>query len=440
MKLRTHAKILLFNVLFLLVLLELAGLAGYYQRTGKLYYLDPPGGRAVPVSIEGTVEGYRLHPYLGFMIQPGAPAPPPLEPAPAGAQAVTRHNNYGFLSLHDYPYPRRNSRELLVGIFGGSAAAYLAVFEAEHGILAAALARVSGRDPDQVTVLNFAQGGFKQPQQQQIHAYLLALGQELDVVITFDGFNDMVLSGRNLEHGFAADMPSYEHLGALREITSMRDSGDSLEQMLAVRASWARYSHWYNRAWSGEAWETRVAAGFFVDWLIYKLHHRKYTRSRLALAPPAHGGSGDSWLHLRPDPPIREPDEAEIHSLAALWKRSTVAMARLAEIEGARFFAFIQPNQYVPTERAFGAEEAKVALSPVTPYRRHVERGYPVLLAAAEELRAEGLFAESLTHLLDAEPEPVYVDDCCHFTYRGQVLLLEHMARRIAEQLVDDAE
>lgn len=440
MKLRTYAKILLFNTLFLLGLLELAGLAGYYQRTGKIYYLDPPGGRAVPRSFEGTVEGYRLHPYLGFVIQPGAPAPPSLEAAPTGANPVTRHNNYGFLSLHDYPRPRRDPRELLVGIFGGSAAAYLAVFEAEHGILAAELARASGREPERVTVLNFAQGGFKQPQQQQILAYFLALGQELDVVINFDGFNDMVLSGRNLEHGFAADMPSYEHLGALREITSLRDSVESLEQMLAIRASWAGYSHWYNRAWSGEAWETRAAAGFFVDWLIYKLHHRQYTRSRLALAPPAHGGSGESWLHLRPDPPLREPDDAEIRSLADLWQRSSVAMARLAEIQGTRFLAFVQPNQYFPTERSFTPEEAKVAFSPLTPYRQHVERGYPVLLAAAESLREDGLFAESLTHLLDAEPEPVYIDDCCHFTHRGQTLILEHIARRIAERLPVETE
>lgn len=435
MKLRTYAKILLFNALFLLALLELAGLAGYYQRTGEIYYLEPPRGREAPVSIEGTVEAYRIHPYFGFVIQPGAPAPPPLEGGQAGAGSVTRHNNYGFLSAHDYPRPRRDSRELLVGIFGGSAAVYLAVFEAEHGILAAELARASGRKSDDITVLNFAQGGFKQPQQQQIYSYFLTLGQELDVVINFDGFNDMVLSGRNLEHGFAADGPSYEHLGALREITSLRDSADSLEQMLAVRASWARYSHWYNRAWSGEAWETRLAAGFFVDWMIYKRHHRRYTRSRLALAPPAHGGTGDSWLHLRPDPPSREPDAAEIQSLADLWQRSTITMARLAAIEDARFFAFVQPNQYFPTGRTFGPEEAKVALSPVTPYRKHVERGYPTLLAAAESLRQQGLYTESLTHLLDTEPEPVYVDDCCHFTNRGQTLILEHMAGRIVERL-----
>lgn len=423
MKPRTIAKVLLLNVLFLLVLLEAAGLAGAYWRTGKLYYLDPPKGRAVPPSIEGAVEGYRLHPYLGFVIQPGAPA----------AGALPRHNNFGFLSNHDYPLTRRHPRELLVGIFGGSAAAYLTVFESQNGLLAADLARASGRAPADITVLNFAQGGFKQPQQLQIYSYFLALGQELDLVIDFDGFNDMVLAGRNLEHGFAADMPSYEHLGALRDILSIRDSGESLEQMLAVRTAWAGYSTWYNRAWSGETWETRLAAGFFVDWLIYKLYHRRYTRNRLALAPPEAGGDGDSWLYLRPDPPARDPNASEVQAMADLWSRSTLAMSRLATARGAHFFQFVQPNQYFPTGRSFTAEETKLALSPVSPYRPHVEQGYPRLLAAVQHLEQEGVQTESLTHLFDSEPEPVYVDDCCHFNDHGQTLILHHLGRRIGE-------
>ena len=44
--------------------------------------------------------------------------------APAGVTSAAATNNFGFTSTRDYPVARGNDRQLLVGIFGGSVAAW----------------------------------------------------------------------------------------------------------------------------------------------------------------------------------------------------------------------------------------------------------------------------------------------------------------------------
>jgi len=88
----------------------------------------------------------------------------------------------------------------------------------------------------------------------------------------------------------------------------------------------------------------------------------------------------------------------------------------------------LQPNQY-HTTRQFSAEEAKVALAASSPFKTGVEHGYPVLLAAAESahLRKALTFLDA-THVFDREPAPVYMDDCCHYTLRGNQLLADFIS------------
>lgn len=423
MKPRRILKIVLFNLALLLVLMEAAALAGYFARTGRLYYLHRPSGRSAPAAFESQVEGYRIHPYLGFIIRPSSGP----EDAPGGG-----YNNYGFAAAVDYPYLRRRPEEILVGIFGGSAASRLAVFEAREQVLSRALAEHLGRRPDDVTVLNFAQGGFKQPQQLLIYTYFRALGQELDLAVGFDGFNDVVLASRNAGAGVALDMPSIDHVRALQEVTAMAHSAAGIERMLRVRSDWSRYSRMVNRAWGGEAWELTFASGFMIDWLIYRFYHQRYLRSRLELTDASESAGQDYWLHLNaPEPPAADVGAA-MDRIVELWARSSATMHRSALANGTRYLHFVQPNQYHETARAYGEAERGVAFSDDTPYAEPVRVGYPRLEAAVERLHRDGVPVEGMFRLLDDVDEPVYADDCCHFTDAGQRILL----RRIGEVAV----
>lgn len=429
MKALPRAKALLFNLLLLFVLVEGVAVAGYFARTGTLYYLSPPTGQSAPEQVqeEEGVAVYRIHPYLGFIPRPTRQ---PGQPPAAGA-----HNAFGFASLSDYPYLRRHGQELVVGIFGGSAASFLAEFENREKIIVRHLAAASGRKTEDIRVLNFAQEGFKQPQQLLIYTYFRSLGQKLDVAVSFDGFNDVALAGRNAAAGIAVDMPSIEHVLALQEGTAITAGTDGLEKMLRVRRDWARYSKAFNRAWGGRAWELRFASGFMADWLLYRWHHRRYLEGRLEAAGNddlATATAPDTWFYLNPSPLAPEPLEEAMAESVRLWSRASLLMHQLVAADGGSYFHFVQPNQYFPTERVYTEAERQVAFDEQSPYPALVPTGYRMLGQEVEALQRQGVPAEELFHLLDEVPEAVYVDDCCRFTDAGQAVIAEAIGRKIA--------
>jgi len=412
--------VLAWNLALALVLAEIVALGAYFYETGSLYYTDPPRGREAALDLEGSVEGYRIHPYYGYSFRPGVVEE-------EGSEVAS--NNFGFESRLDYPVDRVHSEQLLVGIFGGSVAAQFAAFEAREGILARRLAAARGISAGDVVVLNFGQGGYKQPQQLQVLTHLRSIGQELDLAINVDGFNEIALGGRNLEAGIALDMPSHDHVRALQDVTGIADSPESLERMLRMRVSWARHAEVFNRAWGGEAWELRLASGFLFDWLRYKYHLRQYEQARADYAASEAGSAETSWLFLAENRLEVAPASPEAMAEAIeLWERSSRLMYELERANGGCYLHFVQANQYHDTGRVFSAEERRVAFTRGSSYAPYVRAGYPGLEEATERLAAEGLPVHGLFHLFDEVSEPAYVDACCHYTDLGQRLLADTVA------------
>src|SRR5690606_10565907 len=147
--------------------------------------------RPIPETARGELTGDALHPYFGPMHRPGVRA---------------ESNNFGFGSPYAFPYRRANDRQLLIGIFGGS----VARFFCDQGI--PRLTQVLERDPRyagrEIVPLCFAHEGYKQPQQLLVLAYFLSIGQELDLVLNIDGFNEVALGAYNYNQGRDISMPS----------------------------------------------------------------------------------------------------------------------------------------------------------------------------------------------------------------------------------------
>ena len=139
----------------------------------------------------GGSEEEVLHPYLGYVVNPeinkiqhrrkkgrlvvselGFFEPPGKSKLDAGSGAAT-------------------GPPLRVGIFGGSVAFIFSFTSRDR--LAAALATLPGVGDRPIVIRSFALGRYKQPQQLEALAYLLALGEQFDVVINIDGFNDIVV-------------------------------------------------------------------------------------------------------------------------------------------------------------------------------------------------------------------------------------------------------
>jgi len=88
---------------------------------------------------------------------------------------------------------------------------------------------------------------------------------------------------------------------------------------------------------------------------------------------------------IQATPPIASRDGAALfEDIAGIWARSSILMHELLTIRGAIYLHVLQPNQYYATTRRFSEAEAATALSETSPYRRSVEQGYPLLVAAGQ--------------------------------------------------------
>jgi hypothetical protein len=422
---RVTARILISLIAFV-VSAELLALAAYYAETGALFYTHRTTyPELLPTPDDRLVVGEAVHPYFGVTHLPGTPfdIPEALRTSPA-APSRLRTNNFGFVSPHDYPFSRTRDSQFLVGLFGGSVGLWFCQVGAPR------LVEQLGRHPffrgREVVPLCFSHEGYKQPQQTLVLAYFLSRGQALDLAVNLDGFNDVALGALNDERGFDASMPSVQHLDPLVNLVNHSTlTPQKLESLAAIFRDRGRLVDLTARLGATRLASVHAA----LDWR-YERTLARYTRElgrfvALPSNPPA-----NPLVQVTP-PVARRDRPALFGDIAAQWAQSSLLMHEMLAARGAVYVHVLQPNQYFSARR-FSAEEASTALSDASPYKRSVEEGYPLLVAAGRsELQAKRVRFFDATRALDAEPAPVYMDNCCHYTRAGNDVLADFIAASI---------
>ena len=384
----------------------------------------------------GTPPRKVLHPVLGFANRPGLAVTAVANPerlrhmVGEGLESPWLElaaNNHGYFSERDYP-TAADDELFVVGVFGGSAAQWFALQAGPE--LARQLAGMPGLEGRRVEVLCFAQGGFKQPQTLHALTYFAARGQRFDLILTIDGFNEVALAAANLALGFDPALPSTAQLVPLVELAGAGEApsavGSRWCRALALRAAVLGQQ--------ARAGDTRSAA----VWLVQQVR-LSFTRRSLALAEAELSGSAPadgSPLYLLA-PAGRDPDRTPREAVA-VWARASRLTAAVAEALGTPHLHVIQPNQYHSAHR-FSPAERRLALNERSPYREAVHAGYPLLLDEVDSLAASGVHVISAVDVFDAVDEPVYADDCCHYTQLGNEILARRIAHEIGPLLGPDA-
>ena len=91
-----------------------------------------------------------------------------------------------------------------------------------------------------------------------------------------------------------------------------------------------------------------------------------------------------------------------------------------------RYYHFLQPNQYVPASKPIRRDEAAIATRNDA-YRRSVEAAFPLLREAGRALTAKGVRFHDLTNAFADHPEPLYIDNCCHFNKQGNLIVADRI-------------
>ncbi len=370
-----------------------------------------------------------LHPYVGFV----------------GDPTTDRSiNTFGFFGGN--PIHRRSESTVIIGVVGGSVAQGFATMGMP------VVERVLRRRPEfrdkQFIVVNLARGGFKQPQQLMALNYMLLLGAEFDIVINFDGFNEVALhEAENAMHNVFPAFPRvwFMLVDPVPDRALLRASGtmQHAQQRMVDLA----------RRFSEGPWRFSMLANLVWDWRRASVaaEYLAATRQIARYTEQAELRTNTMMHKYRPDSSpavqgVREPtpywvsgpripfgsDADRYRFLADVWKHSSVQIHRLCRGNDSLYLHFLQPNQYVAGTKPMGSAERAVAYNPQQPYRPGVERGYPLLLEAGRELVERGVPFVDLTSLFAGIEQPIYIDDCCHYNRSGYEMIGVRVAQEIA--------
>ncbi len=357
-----------------------------------------------------------LHPYLGFAYDP---------------RKNPEVNEFGFFG--ESPVVERDPGRVNVAILGGSVAREL--HESAGATLAAELAKSPIYRDKEIHLICLAVDGFKQPQPLFSLAFAVYLGAEYDVVINLDGFNEVVLP-------FTDNLPNKVFPHYPRIWNFYADKGLSLTHVAQVAElmSLRERQHALSRTFSNPLLRS---SNFML--ILWEGFDRRYEfeaqRAYLALVDMARRGNPDASYGPALD--RAQGADAHVRDAVSRWAQASIQTRDLAAGNGARYFHFLQPNQYVEGSKVFTEEEKRFAdvdayagrEFPYHPslrnYKRAAQLGYPLLIESGAELAERGVRFVDLTMIFADVRETIYRDACCHYYLSGYEMIAERMAREI---------
>lgn len=423
-------KIALVNLVLLLFFLELGSLGWYFVKHKQFFYTreKPKDQSALGINLEGVrlnesiVE--RFHPFFGFIQKPG----PDFRPG-------FKNNNYGFISPYDYPLKKIKPNQFIIGVFGGSVASNYSIFEVQNQVLPKYLKQLPGLKDQEFLILSFATGGYKQPQQLLILNYFLALGQELDMVVNIDGFNEVALSNLNNQNKVDLAMPSIQHILPLTNLASNSLSTKAMKSTIAIKENKARINQGLKSLRQCKLAACDALTSVYVQNLVN--NYRKDVIRFEKESNKTQKDDGGSVIYLNLNNSVMK-DDAAFEQMAQNWAQSSIFMNKVLSASNVPYFQVLQPNQYYQTKRVFGEAEKQIAFNKETPYAKAVQIGYPALFKKFPTLEKNNIDILNAVNVFDKTKDAVYVDSCCHYNQAGEVIFSNYVGSSILESLRKD--
>ena len=358
---------------------------------------------------------------------PNPPGPPTPEPFPERVIAGNiTHPYYGYSyrspsnTLNAMPPRQRQEDTVVIALLGGSVANQVYPFFKE-AINRRFAANLGARQP---LVIDLTLAGAKQPQQALMIANSLLLGGEFDLIVNLDGFNEVDGSVKdNFELGI---FPFFPRLWADR-VGQTAAEGLLTGNIAVLRREQARL--------------TAVRENSPLRWsALFGLTHRYRRESAAAQISQLNHELATAEVDYNlerhgPRIPWRNSAAAMAES-AWFWHRGALMMRELAELAGADYYHFLQPNQYVPDSKPLSDRELAFAWHFGTPEKVAVEQGYPLLQEISRDLPGRGVNYFDLTGIFAGHTETLYRDTCCHVNDAGNELLAAAMMRRMEPALL----
>lgn len=385
--------------------------------------------KLTPAAQDASSRAYLIHPYFGYVLNPAWINS--LQTSP-DAKIVIREkmNEFGFFGTS--PIQHSESNKVIIGISGGSVAAYLGSWGKVE--LLKELANLPAFANKELVLINLGSAAYKQPQQVMVVSDILSQGGHFDLFINLDGFNEIALP---MGHGSLAEdtSPFFPQNWRLTTESSFstRQLGN-LAKIAIVESLEKKLAQWFSNellahsVFGNLIWKTFDSAFAHIKLISELDMHSTEEGTRVPISGSIRT-TKDHKVSLGPLIHFHSTRELYIE-LSQHWARSSVLLNNMIVMQGGQYFHFLQPNQYFKGSKPILSEEATVALNPASPYRKEVERGYPYLRSAGDILKNAGVNFIDLAGVFKSESKPLYIDSCCHLTQEGN--------NRLAKKIVDE--
>lgn len=406
-----------------LVSIEILGAALFHRNTGQLVYfnqLKPPP----PVDpVKDPRMKRRLHPYFGY-----------IGPYSYRNSSFYRTNNLGFTQLNETPEVpfARKANDFLVFVFGGSVASRLVNPNYGGTPLQQALQKLPQLAGRNVVVYNMAQGPGKQPQQVIELAYLIALGQPIDLVLNLDGAMEFISGISNFEAGVDPIFPPAEILLAIANQFSPIDESSQEYYALAYAVTHARFE---SQRYASLIENSRSGLAYVKNRIMKGIYDRNLQSAVNAYNPTIAGlkGSDNAKQRIGLDAPIRTSKDKIIEQIFGNWVRCSDLMKSMSSTEGAIYLNVIHPNPYHSKKTLTEAERKTLNLPESSPIRQSSSAGYTLFEERADMLKSRGIV--SAIALFDGTTDTIYADSTGHFGKLGETLMANFVADQVGLRL-----
>jgi hypothetical protein len=379
---------------------------------GPAYTAEDFAGKSVVVK-------EKLHPYFGYVIDGKLRTENCASDDPQECYSRIKVST-------DKPFVRRAPDKLIVGLLGGS----VAVGTSSRGV-GTLYKEFLGQLPEyrdrEVILYTMASGGFRQPQQLMMLNFYISLGAEFDLILNLDGFNDVAIPASQwaLNKLHPSFPRSWNHRVANR-------IPDELLEHLAKKKSVQR-----NHIAFATFMANPIARNSSTFNLVWQLKHQNSMKNISEIDVLINGVETDAdvkrdfrYEALGPD--YEFTDWKNLYSYSVnIWANSSKLVDSIADGGGAKYFHFLQPNQYIEGSKPMSVKERDVALMKQGGYGYHYKQAYPHIIEKAKWLTAQGVKFHDLTNLYQDVEEPIYIDNCCHVNGKGSRLMVKEMANII---------
>jgi len=249
--------------------------------------------------------------------------------------------------------------------------------------------------------------------------------------VNLDGFNDLAFAVENVAKEMHPVFPSAYHVGTLLEI----ETRGALAPGAVAELDRFYAAHRRERLIHEALEETPLGWSPFANLAGVRLARREIARAGAVRFRSARRGGEGVPAELRGP---RRPWPDDPHRAAAeLWARASRMLAAVCAEARVPYLHVLQPNQYVEGSRVFARGEERVAIRPGHPWGAAARVGYPLLREEGRRLREAGVPFYDMSLVLRDLPQPVYVDDCCHFGPVGNRILARSLAAVLQRELGD---